>query len=218
MWFSDRLSNANKIARLRRAAAFTLVEVMVFSTILLLLMGCIALVLECGIRYLRLDTAYQDAQRQNMVGMRKVLEELGQTTTVRRQPPSPLVNSDYVIVMSPRPLPPDTAWTYSGSNLLYHQWLCFYRDSATQELVRATLPIAGGPTISADAPTAPPLASFRPPVNGTSQVLARGVTEFLVNDGVTGQQLSLRMTSAVATNSQKNTVITNRSVVTLPNP
>lgn len=201
----------------RRGAAFTLLEVMIFSTILLLLMGCIAMVLEGGMRYLRLGGAYQDAQNQTLVGMRHMLEELGQCTVVCRAP-SPAVNSDFVIVLSPEPLPPAGGWTYQGTGLEYHQWLCFYRDGASNELVRATLPIAGGPFLSGDAPPAPPLAEFQPPSGGSSQPIARGVTEFLVNDGPTGQQLSLRLTCSVATNSQKNTVITNRSVVTLPNP
>jgi hypothetical protein len=194
------------------------IEVMVFSLIFLLLMGCIALVLQGGMRYLRLGTAYQDAQNQTLVGMSIMLEKIGQCTPVNRAPAAPAVDSTYVIVLSPAPLAPLTTWTYQDTELEYYQWLCFYRDAARDELVMATLPVAGGPLVSADAPPAPALAAFQPPKDGTSRVIARGCREFLVNEAAGGQQLSLRLTCAVATNSEKSTVVTNRSVVTLPNP
>lgn len=201
-----------------RVRGFTIVETMVFCTIVLLLMGCIVMVVQGGMRYLRLGTAYQDAQSQTLVGMRRMLQELGECSVAQRAPASPLADADHVIALWPQPEAPATLWTYKGSELEYHQWVGFYRDAQTNDLVRATQRIAGAPVASRDAPPAPPLDDFLLSRNPSARVLARGITDLRINDGPTGQQLSIRLTGSVVTGTDKHTAITHRSVVTLANP
>jgi hypothetical protein len=196
---------------------FTIIEVLVFSSILLVLMGSIALVVQGGMRYMRTGTAYQDAQKQVIVGMQKLREDLARSTPARRAPLSPLVDSDHLIFPSPVPDTPDQDWTYDEADLEYHSWVCYYHDAADSELVRVEVPLSG-PLKSNELDEPPDLSAFKsPPSGSTTKVVARDIVEFLLNDGPTGQQVSVRMAASVKTGTKKNTTVVSRSMVTMPN-
>jgi len=203
--------------RKRTRNGFTVIETLVFATILLVLMGSIVLVIQGGLRYMRTTTAYQDAQRQVVVGIQKMREDLSKSTTARREPPSPLLDSDHIIFLSPTPPPPDVDWTYDGSDLEYHYWVCYYFDSSSNELVRIQIPIP--PSTSNETADPPELADFlSQPKDNNWKVVARDIQSMTVNDGPTSRQLSLRMTSSVSTGTDKTTEVTSRTMVTMPNP
>ncbi len=206
------------IGRLRRRG-FTVIEVLIFAAILLLLLGCIALVVQGAMRYFRTGNAYQEAQNNALVGMRYLTEELSECSNVKRAPVAPFVDADYIIALSPEPLVSGQDWTYGpGGVLQYHQWLCFYRNATTNELRRATLPVKGAPVDSGSAPNPPPVSDFKVPTMKTNKIIARGCTELRVNEEPMAKQISLRLSCSVDTGSVKKTTITSRSVVTLANP
>ena len=53
----------------RIKAGFTILELMVYSTILLILVGSITLAVQAGMKYMRQGTEYQEAQRQTLIGL-----------------------------------------------------------------------------------------------------------------------------------------------------
>lgn len=199
---------------------FSLIELAVYASLLLVLLGGVSMVVVGGTRYLQTGTAYQTAQNESLVAMRKVMEDLGRSTAQFRRPASPLTDSDHIIFLSPDPPGGSTTWTYNNDELQYHFWICYYWDVGRQELVKARLPVGGTPITRSTipVPTAPPLANFKPPGNNDVRVVARGVTDFAVNDGATAQQLSVRISTSVATASDKQTTVTTRSLVRMPNP
>lgn len=203
--------------RSRGIRAFTVIEVLVFSTILLLLFGSIALVVQGGLKYMRTGTAYQDAQRQVFVGMKMIREDLSNSTSVRREPVSPMVDSDHIIFASPIPNAPAVDWTYDGTDLEYYSWICYFHDPGNQELVRVRVPFVDA-TLSRDLVVPPPLSDFQsPPTGSTTKVIARGVDDLRFNDGETNKQIRVRLSSTVATGTNKSTTVVSASMVTLPN-
>ncbi len=198
---------------------FTVVETLVFSGMLLLLLASIVMVMQAGMRYQRLGAAYQEAQSQSMVGLKKMVEELSQSTPIKRLPASPFSDAKHVIALSPQPPPPAESWSYQGGSLQYHQWMAFYHDGTAHTLVRATLPVNGGPCTSTLAPDAPPLGDFQTASRDLQlRPLAHGVKAFSIGENGNARQLIVSLTCSVATNSQSSTDITTRGVVTMENP
>lgn len=199
---------------------FSLLELAVYAGILMLLMGGVTIVLIAGSRYMHTGVAYQRAHSEALVGMQKLIGELGASTSMGRAPASPMVDGTHIIFLSAAPPAPATAWTYNGTNLEYHFWICYYWDAPAEELVRARLPVAGGPVtrITAPTPTAPLLSDFQPPANNDLRVVARDITDLKINDGDTTKQVRVELSSSVATASDKETIVTTRSLVQLPNP
>ncbi|MGE0494785.1 MAG: hypothetical protein AB7S38_36580 [Vulcanimicrobiota bacterium] len=200
--------------------AFSLLELVVYASLLLLLLGGVTMVVVGGVRYLQTGSAYQTAQNESLIAMRKLVEDLGRSTAQFRRPASPLSDSDHIIFLSPEPPAGGSDWTYNNDELQYHFWICYYWDMGQRELVRARLPVGGTPITRSTipVPTAPPLANFRPPANNDVRVIARGITDFAINDGATAQQLAVRLSSSVATASDKQTTVTTRSLIRMPNP
>lgn len=179
-------------------------------------MGCIALVVQGGLKYARTGTAYQDAQRQVFIGMQKLREDLSNGTFVQREPVSPMVDSNYIIFASPVPEEPAIEWTYEGTSLQYHAWICYYHDPATQELKRVRLPFSSA-LRAFELPEPPELVDFQSSPASKTKVVARGVTELRLSDGGTNQQVRIRLSSTVPTGTDKNTTVMSASMVTLPN-
>jgi Prokaryotic N-terminal methylation motif len=201
----------------RKRRGFTVIEVLVFSVILLLLMGSIVLVVQGGMRYMRKGAAYQDAQKQTLVCMKKIIEDLSVSTPSRIEPPSPLADSNHIIFLSPVPDPLGD-WSYDGSSVEYQAWICYYREAASNTLIRIRRPLAG-PSTSNELDDPPVLADFTSPEGGDIRtVVGRGVTDFRVNDGPTSQMLSITLASSVETGTNKNTTVVSRSMATMPNP
>lgn len=195
---------------------FTVIETLVFSTILLLLTGCIVLVVQAGMRYSRKGAAYQDAQRQSLVSMKKLTEEISKGTLTRRDP-SVLLNSDYIIFASPVQSDSHSDWSYDSTNLLYQGWVAFYLDASAEELLMVRRPYSA-PVTSANIPLPPELAEIQTSETGdTRTVLARGVKEFLLNDGPVSKLVSIKLSVAVATGTDTFTTVKSQTMAEMPN-
>ncbi len=200
----------------RSPRGFTVIETLVFSSILLLLTGCIVLVVQAGMRYSRKGAAYKDAQRQSLVSMKKLTEELSKGTLTRRAPDI-LNNSSYVIFATPVHSDTDADWSYDSTNLLYQGWVVFYLDASNEELVMVRRPFAS-PAVSGDIPLPPELSEFQVPEPGDSRtVLARGVKEFLLNDGPVSKLVSIKLSVAVSTGTDTYTTVKSQTMAEMPN-
>lgn len=195
---------------------FTVIETLVFSAIFLLLTGCIVLVVQMGMRYTRKGTAYQDAQKQSLVSMKKITDELSRGTATRRSPAA-LLSSDHIIFATPVLQDPAQNWTYDGTNLLYKSWSCFYFDAANEELLSLRRPFAA-PVMSSDIPLPPELVEMlTPEATDTRVVMARGVKEFVLNDGPTSKLVSIKLSVSVATGTDVYTTVKSQTMVEMPN-
>ncbi len=212
----------------RRRLGTTLVEALVFASILLLLMGSIVMVLQAGMKHLRTGAAYQDAQRETMLGMSAIVEGLrnGNGTPEEMSPNlralNPGENSNFLIIMSPHKEDLAAAWTYpeGRTDLHYYRWLCFYHNDQLRELVASWLPIPGAPKTALDLRDDlefPDLTDFYPPGNRKARVAARGVTRLAFEIGPRAQQVAVELDCTVETGTDRVTTVTSRSVVYLPN-
>lgn len=205
----------------RRARAFSLIELAVYAALLVLLLGGVYLVVSNGARYLQLGAAFQNAQSESLVGMRKLVEELSISTDQGRVMAAP-IDSDYVIFLSPQPDPshPEApSWTYKdGVDLEYYRWVCYSWDQAEQALVRAELPVNPSPLLGVTTdppPLAPTLATFQA---ADGRVVARGVNDLRISVDTTPDRLEIRLSTTVDTASDKQTTVTTRSIAKMPNP
>lgn len=188
-------------------------------TIFAFLTGSIALVIQGGMRYMRLGYAHQDAQRQILLAMRHITSDLNSSTPMQITPMPPWeTDLSWIIFLSPHPPAPDTDWLYDGNELLYHDWIAYYHDVDTRELRRAHLPIDSGPLPSFAADTPPDLDDFLPPQSDAeTKVVARQVTEFAISEGASERQVRVRLSVQVDTGSEQDTTISSQTLVTLPN-
>ena len=198
----------------RRARhGFTVIETLVFSSILLLLMGCIVLVVQAGMRYARKGTAYQDAQKQVLVSMRRMVEDFATGTPVRKDP-TVLNDSNHIIFAAPIPDDPAGPWLYKDSNLLFQAWVAFYEDTTTEELVRVRQPFTA-PLLSGEVPFAPLLTDME--ADPAKRILAKGVKEFSLNDGPNTNLISIKLSVGVATGTNRFTTVTSQTMAEIPN-
>lgn len=186
------------------------------------------MVLQAGMKHLRTGAAYQDAQRETMLGMSTIVEGLrnGNGTPEEMFPSlrdlEPGENSDFLIFMSPHQEDLSTPWTYpeGRTELHYYRWLCFYHDRQSQELVASWLPIPGAPKTALelrDDLKFPKLTDFYPPGNRNARVSARGVTHLSFEIGPQTQQVAVELACSVETGTDRTTTVASRSVVYLPN-
>lgn len=192
-------------------------EVLVFSTILLVLTGCIATVVQGAMRTMHQGAAYQDAQRQALVAMKKMTEDLSRSTNARRDPFMPIdPPSSHITFLTPQP-ESSTEWTYKGTSLLYHAWLCYYHDRDKKQLMRVRIPLSS-PGPSNEVGEAPELSEvLRGGPDYKVEVIARGIDSLEITDGANGQQLSLRLTASAVTGTDRTTTVASRTMVTMPN-
>lgn len=202
-----------------------------YATILLVLVGSITLVVQGGARYMRQGTEYQEAQRQTLMGLKLVTADIARSTTARRDPDAgtaAMANADYFIFLSPVPDDSSNPWTYNGEQLEYHAWICYYLTATPiGDLVRVRRPLPSAET-SNNIGNPPPLADFQVNQPGdVRRVVSRGVTEFTLNDGTTGQQVRVNLgcsvnwedTNADGVNDREIvTTISGQSLATMPNP
>lgn len=163
----------------RRAPGFTLVETMIYSSLLLILLGGISTVLGLGSRYYREVQALAEVQREAAAGgaalRMEIAETRGPSLTVGLAPAG-------LVLLSPRP--DSGPWVHDSSgSLLWQRWVCFYLESrgGVSTLVRKEKKLA--------APTAVPpepvwtTALFRDSAVLPGHVVARNVTGLQVTVG-----------------------------------
>lgn len=197
------------------AKGFSLLEVVVYQAILLMLMGGLYITVISGMRFLRTSDVYQDVIRQAHIGLHKMSRELtngSQGSLNFSAAPTP-----HVVFLSPEVLLPNRAqWTYSGSDLQYHKWVCFYRNAPNQSLVRCEEAATGAPVTWSGIPPVPDFATVFQPL--AVETLARFIVNLEFTAGVTSGSIDIRLTAERQTSSDRQTALEVRANVRLENP
>jgi len=161
---------------------------MVYSTILMALMGGIWMLLQAGMRFYRTGEVHQRITMEAAVAMRKICLELSNSTpvsvhldSVPANPPQYPATVAITFLSPDQPYPGSGNWTYDAgmANLQYKKWVCFYLDTSTGNLTRSEDSAAAG--LPCTAPTAtvpayPGLAAMQAIVPPQRSVLARRVS------------------------------------------
>lgn len=161
---------------------------MVYSSILMALMGGIWLLLQAGMRYYRTGEVHQRITMEAAVAMRKVCLELSNSTppslhldTVPAAPPQ-YPSTVAITFLSPDQAYPGTGnWTYDAgmANLQYKKWTCLFLDTTTGTLIRTEdAGAAGLPAIlpTTTAPVPPGLGTMMAIAAPRRTTLARNIS------------------------------------------
>lgn len=197
---------------------FTLIEVAVYSGLLSLLLTGIYLLLISGLGFVRKGAAYQTAQQQSLVGIRWMTHDISNGTAAQRSPAlTPTSDADHIIFLSPETAD-NGPWTYLAVRQLeYYRWVCFYWNSATNELVR-TAELLGTQSIASTAGAAPALATMQGVVDpNLRRVIARNVVDLKINEGSQPDMVLIEISCEEATASDKVTRVTYRGQVRMEN-
>ena len=178
--------------------AFTLIEATVALAVAGLLMAGLTSLVIYALRCLRQFTAYNGVQQQLLFATRSLSEDLSLSNTASMV----LGVADSCVLGSPYGLR-DTAdherYVFTGTDLAYRTWVCFYRNSAG-ELHRAEQPMGANYPVSAiPVGTRPTLAVFSALGQPRNRTVARNVSEFRVDATTTAAtvQLTLKVTVSV---------------------
>ncbi|MBI3925356.1 MAG: hypothetical protein HY319_07455 [Armatimonadetes bacterium] len=192
--------------------AFSLLELVVYCALLLLLLGGIYLLVTSGMRYLQLGTAYESVQQQSQVGVRKMVDEVGNSSRAALFFDA-VPTSHLILLSADRPLPDQDPWTYASGQLQYRKWVCFYWNQAERTLVRSELD-AGGLFTDPTAPPRPGLAALQA---APSRVLAREISGLIFSFGATNQFVRIQISAEEDTASDRVTRVTLATEVQLQN-
>ena len=129
----------------RPEAGVSLVEVIVFSAILLGLLGIMATFLVQGKRYFRQTESYALAQQEASKVIRITTQDLYRASTdhLTVEP-----SQFYLLSSIPEPDGAPIEFDPAGGGVLWHRWVGFYHDTEAREIYRATIPL--------DSPTSDP--------------------------------------------------------------
>ena len=163
--------------RSRFASGFSLLEVVVYSSLLLFLMGGVYLMVTGGLYYFQSGRAFQDVQNQAGLALRQMGLEIanGTVLAVNLDEVNP---ADHIILLSAdRPMPnASDPWTYNAVNELErHKWVCFFRNG-DNELIRTESSAAGAPVALPPVPAMPTLSTFQTIASPPTRVIARQIS------------------------------------------
>ena len=163
--------------RSRFDSGFSLLEVVVYSSLLLFLMGGVYLMVTGGLYYFQSGRAFQGVQNQAGLALRQMGLEIanGTVLAVNLNETTP---ADHIILLSADQLIPNSGdpWTYNAANELERQkWVCFFRN-ANNELIRTETPAAGAPIALPPVPVMPTLATFQGVSSPPTRVVARQIS------------------------------------------
>lgn len=192
----------------------TLIEVVIYQSILLLLFSGLYVTVFGAMRYLRKSDVYQDVLRQAQVGLLKVSQELVNTSASSRTLGA---GNQHILFLSPDVLLPASGpWTYTATGQLqYKKWVCFYFDAASGSLRRCERAL-GAPQTSPPAPAAPDFASQMLPL--PAKTIARFVVnaQFLAGPSPTVTDVVLTTTRQTA--SDRDSRLALRTSIRMENP
>ena len=150
-------------SRFPNRTGMTLIEVVIYISVLGLLLAGVYGTVITGFRYLRLAQAQETANQQASTALSQICQELensSQTGYVIGGTPG----DQHVIFLSlsaPQPADPDDLSFSTGSQPDWQKWVCFYKNSSNQ-LVRTELATGTGPD---------PVPSNHTPPNFTADIL-----------------------------------------------
>lgn len=195
---------------------FSLIELVVASALLMFLTGGITLVTMNGMRYFRLGYAYQTAQQQALVAMRKMVDELQNS---RRDSvsssSSPSVDPHVTFLSARAPEPNAGSLVHDDQGrLLWQKWVCYYL-STDRQLIRSERPLDETPPglVVPPLPAAPPVAEL---AALAGRRVADGIEAVTFNPGPQ-RYLDLSITGRAETGSDRSTRVILRSRVWLLN-
>lgn len=176
----------------RKAA--TLIELLIYSVLLLLLVGAILASFQIARNYytaVQIETeAQQAALKANLSVTQELAHAAGSSITVSTTPPA-------VLFLSAKTDQGPFQHDETTGELLWQRWVCIYLDKASQELKYAEQLLAEPVTEIPDPP--PAVATL---VNDTAlakRVLAHDVSDFVPNV-TTSSTVSVEVTSSLAAN------------------
>ena len=194
--------------------AATLIELAVYSSLLLVLLAGTYTVVEGGARYLRLAEAGETASQQAIQAISKVSFELEQASQISLEVDS--APQEHLTFMSPLPVDgvaPGPPFDAGGTNMHYRKWVSVFQDA--NQLVKVE---NGFPSPGVVDPAAQPIPDF------TAQVLTWPRRRPLANHilSVTFTEPSpavvrIDLTTSVITGTNKATEIQLASSVRLLN-
>lgn len=202
-----------------RARGFTLIEVLVYSSVLAFLLGGLYLLVVAGSKHFQKGRAYQTAQQEALKGMTALSRELknAKANSVLHTPlPTP-----NILFLSPEEPAPASAGSReydSAGQLLWKKWACFYRDTAESTLVRREESITPVALSVSDLPPLPPgdVLYFQTLAGVQSRVVARQIVNLSFADEAGGSIL-VQLSASEAVSSDASTTVNLRSLVRLMN-
>lgn len=194
----------------------TLIELTIFSALLLFLMGGLYLLLVAGLRYTQQSEVYQTVQQQANIGMKKMLWELENSlaeSIYANTSPDPYI----IFPSADQPLPAGAGqWsTDAAGDLIWQKWVCFYHDSTDNTIKRTEL-VGSMPATDPLEPVDagyPDLATMQAQ---TAKVLTRFVAQAgfqVFPGGAGGTTVEIQLSTEENTNSTKVTRVNYRSRV-----
>jgi hypothetical protein len=198
---------------------FSLIELTIYSSLLLFLMGSVYFVLVTGLHYFRLGDVFKETQGQAILAMRKMRNEIANTTPAAIS----LVEAtpeDNMVFLSPDELYPNQTdfWTYNGfQELEWKKWVCFYHDSTNQELIRAELTEPTAPASIPQQLTPLPLGGFTIATGEGRRVLAREVSQLEFVREIDRVHITVTISSSTGSGPNEVTEVTLPSLVRMKN-
>ncbi|MEW6278921.1 MAG: prepilin-type N-terminal cleavage/methylation domain-containing protein [Candidatus Eremiobacterota bacterium] len=186
-------------------SGFSVIEVLVASAVMLFLLGGLYLLLVGGARHFQHGRAYQTAQQEATVAIRRLELELQNTDPgsvfFDNAAPTP-----HIIFLSATTDLGGFAFDPAGG-ILWNRWVCYYLNEATREMTRSELDVAP-PQIAPPYPARPALPAFQAaPSPQRRRVVARSLERvgdpFLT--GATGEHIAIRLAGRQDTASDRFT-------------
>lgn len=154
-----------------RSRGFSLIEAFLALFLLLVLLSGLYAVMLSGLNSIRQARAFAAAQQQALQAMAGILTEFSNSTSA-----SVTLGAEQVVFLSPEPpMPTGGAFVFSpAGKLMWQKWVCFYRDGAADQLVRAELPLPAPIDEPVPLPPVPTLADFQ--AAAQRQTVARNIS------------------------------------------
>ena len=196
----------------KRERGFSVPEILTASSLLLIFLGGLYLVLLAGQRHSFRIRNLHEAQSEARVGIRKLTEELRNTSLHSVQAsdfPTP-----YCIFASTAASGSTNGWSSDGSGTVqWRKWVCFSQDTSSGELRRSELGFAS------PAATSPTVGSVRYPTFSELQaqpqtrVVARHITQLNIQRQPGGDGVRVVLGAELHSGTTRATKIKLRSLV-----
>lgn len=207
---------------LTRPRAFTLLEVIVYATLSIGLLGGVTLYVQSGLQMFRAGDSYKEAQKDAMLTLRKMTGEIANSTFADKAGGAritlPTEPDQLLIFPSADDLdtqPNHQIWVHDGTSgeLLWRKWVLFSLDRNEKLIKKRELSMQGTPR---DSLALPPLPGD---FSGAGQSYGRNIDEVTVSWLVPGDMMEVALWTRTPpkTGSKEGTRIELRTSVRIEN-